>query len=110
MMRKSVILFALAVILPCFAQAPDVERTNGGANGRFWANLSSTSKLFFIVGFDEGIGIAAPFSEQKYFAKGTPYGDVVKGLDRFYQEPENLMIPISDSLVIFQLKVNGATQ
>jgi hypothetical protein len=33
-----------------------------------------------------------------------------RGLDRFYQEPENLMIPISDSLVIFQLKVNGATQ
>jgi hypothetical protein len=103
-------LFVLIVILPCFAQVSDVERTNGAANGRFWANLSSTSKLYFILGFEEAMGLASPDSEALYLAKSPIYGDVVKGLDRFYQEPENLMIPISDGLIIFQIKANGATQ
>ena len=41
---------------------------------------------------------------------GVPYGDVLKGVDRFYEEPENLTFPVLYALEVFALKVNGATQ
>jgi hypothetical protein len=104
---------ALAVLLliPCLAQdsSSDIQRTNGGVNGRLWQSLSSTSKLYLLVGFDEAMGLAQPYREKIYFPK-VPYGDVVKGIDRFYEAPENLTFPVSDALQIFTLKVNGATQ
>jgi hypothetical protein len=36
--------------------------------------------------------------------------EIVKGLDRFYDEPENLILPVSRGLEIFAMRVNGATQ
>ena len=40
------------------------------------------------------------------------YGDwrLEKGLDRFYQEPENLRFPISAALRIFAMRVEGKSQ
>ena len=35
---------------------------------------------------------------------------MVKGLDRFYEEPENLAFPVSYALQIFTIKVSGASQ
>jgi hypothetical protein len=40
----------------------------------------------------------------------TTFGDIEKGLNRFYQEPENLMFPVSFALHFFTMKVNGASQ
>lgn len=61
------------------------------------------------MGLDEGMGRLAPYKEDEFFPK-VPFGDITKGLDRFYQEPENLMFPICDALRIFKIKVVGATQ
>ena len=63
------------------------------------------------MGLDEGMGLAfaKPSDEKVYFPR-APYGDIVKGLDSFYQEPENLIFPINNGLRIFTMKVNGATQ
>jgi hypothetical protein len=76
-----------------------LSEPTGGVNGRFWHTLSSTSKLYFLYGFDEAMGLAKPYDDKLYFAN-VSYGDIVKGLDRFYQEPENLMFPISYALRI----------
>jgi hypothetical protein len=105
---KKLAWIMLLFVLPCLSQT-DIKRTDGGLNGRFWDTLSSTSKLFFIMGFDDAIGTVYPNSERVYFSK-VPYSDIVKGVDRFYQEPENLMFPVSDALQIFTIKANGATQ
>lgn len=107
---KKLILALVLLSIPAYSQGTDTDRTNGGVNGRFWMSLSETSRLFFLMGFDEAMGLANPFGEKEYFSKDAPYGDVVKGLTRFYEEPENLRFPVSDALQIFQMKVNGATQ
>jgi hypothetical protein len=40
--------------------------------------------------------------------KQSNYGEVLKGIDRFYQEPENMRLPIFVALQVFALKVAGA--
>jgi hypothetical protein len=106
----------LVVVMPCFSQANETQQTVGGKieqtvgqlNGRFWQGMPpGPIKTAFIVGFGEGIGFARP--QAKDFPS-VPYGDIVKGLDRFYQEPENLIFPIGYALEVFTMKVEGATQ
>ncbi len=45
-----------------------------------------------------------------YFPSTTTLGETAKGLNHFYEEPENLILPAIDALEVFTLKVNGATQ
>jgi hypothetical protein len=110
-MRKLAwILFML--VLPCFSQTNENEQTFGGLNGRFWERLKPSDRLWFIIGVHEGLnitGISEAATMRLYFPD-IPYGDILKGVDRFYAEPENLRFPVVYALKIFALKVNGATQ
>jgi len=45
-----------------------------------------------------------------YFPSTMTFGEIIKGLDRFYEEPENLILPVIDGLELFTLKANGVTQ
>ena len=110
-MRKLAwILFML--VLRCYAQTSENEQTLGGLNGRFRERLKPSDRLLFILGLHEGLNIPGS-SEQanmRSYFPDVPYGDILKGVDRFYEEPENLLFPVVYALKIFALKVNGATQ
>jgi hypothetical protein len=43
-----------------------------------------------------------------YFPSTVTFGEIAKGLDHFYEEPENLILPLIDGLELFAQKVNGA--
>ena len=64
------------------------------------------------MGLHEGLGIVeeSPSVRMRSTFPDVPFGDIVKGVDRFYQEPENLTFPVNYALEIFTLKVNGSTQ
>jgi hypothetical protein len=85
------------------ADTNDETRTRGLVNGRFWTILHYDTKLFFIIGFCEGAASADVCPPQSEF------GEIVKGIDRLYQEPENLRLPFVDAARIFAMKVTGAT-
>jgi len=135
-MRKAILILPLIVAVCAPQTWSELNTTLGKANGRYWQSLSTTSKLDFLVGFGEGYSAAAPsgipwdlrqmVGEAKvaaatkaleasrslkwYFPEKLSYGEVVKGVDRFYEDPENIRLPITDALEIFTRKVNGATQ
>jgi hypothetical protein len=98
----------LMLVLPCFSQTISNEKTLGGLNGRFWETLTPSDRLWFIIGLHEGLEYAE--ARMPSYFPGVPYGDVLKGVDRFYEEPENLTFPVLYALEVFALKVNGATQ
>jgi hypothetical protein len=37
------------------------------------------------------------------------FGEIIKGIDRFYQEPENLRVVLFSATKVFAMKVEGAT-
>ena len=44
-----------------------------------------------------------------YLPATMSFGEIVKGMDRFYEEPENLILPVIEAMEIFTLKANGAS-
>ena len=124
-MKKSALVLLLAS-LSCVGQFPEVYQTSGQLNGRSWGSLDEHSKTQFIVGYSEGItsSLVTPYVAlalgsskldekgnkllkdimQLLFPRGTPYGDVIKGLDRLFAEPENLPLPISSALKVLGMK------
>jgi hypothetical protein len=84
-------------------------KQKGALNGRYWTSLTDNMQTFFLVGYlDAHFAYAPPFLNNSLPA--TVIGDIQKGLDRFYQDPENLRFPISAALRIFAMRVEGKSQ
>src|ERR1700679_189681 len=81
--------------------------TGGVMNGRAWTALTAGDKLSYLFGYADHWQVATAFenvhryadhgitdSEEGWFPLSLPWTDIAKGVDRFYQEPENLRFPI----------------
>jgi hypothetical protein len=105
--------------------APDITPP---ANGEEWVKLSSTEKLFWAIGYSQGyqealakIDIAAgPTSpcaslaartERQTSTLGKVSGfEVVSGLEKFYSDPANTVIPVGIAIRIYLLQSSGKDQ
>jgi hypothetical protein len=94
----------LLLLSATFCQAVDIsdQRTNGLLNGRFWNGIDDSGKLFFLIGYCEAAVDALRCPAQ------TEFGETIKGIDKFYQEPENLRLTFISAMRIFTRKVEGA--
>lgn len=126
---KKLMITSLLAVVACAAQTPDAQKTNGKLNGRYWESMPETFKVGFIQGYSEavtslrvlpfvGIGFAHCKLDdegaknvrdvlQLLFPEGIVYGEVMKGLDRLYAEPENLPLPIDSALKIVTMKFHN---
>ena len=91
----------------CAAQTPDVERTNGRLNGRFWEELRAENKIIFIVGITEGLRAGELPSLGLLYPPGATVGDVIKALDGIYAAPENLRVSVNDALRVVSMTFRG---
>ena len=105
--KMSAVLLLWAAPIIC-AQAQDTNTTLGFANGQAWGRMSESMKLGFVVGFADGFGSAVAVStyDDRFPSKSTN-GEIVKALDKFYEEPANAAIPITGALQIFTAQVRG---
>jgi len=139
-MRRYIVVLvisSLALSFRCLAdELAEQIKTLGQVNGRYWQSLSFDSKVTFLIAFDEGYKLAAPrgitwnlqkivgdekaaavdkeikemFKLESYLPEGMSYGEIAKGVDRIYESPENLVIPVKDVLTLVTRKVHGASQ
>jgi hypothetical protein len=125
-------LSTAAFIVLIFSSVGLAESPRLQFNGRFWQNLQYGPKSYFIVGFLEGLQAGAydaiykqDFGESadasriaeavnraiktrdKFWGKST-LGEVIRGLDQFYADPANALIPIHIAMQYFQARVIGA--
>ena len=123
---KKLMLVLLLTAVSGAGQISETQRTQGRLNGRYWESLAEQAKIDFVVGYAEGVRSAqvTPFGAlafancklddegnrflrntlQLLFPQSTIYGDILKGLDRLYAEPENLPLPISSALRVLTMK------
>lgn len=104
------------------AAAPEISAPT---NGSEWLKLSSTEKLFWAIGYSAGYqeGLSkidvtsGPTSPCATLAVKTqrstsPAGKVngfelVSGLERFYSDPANVQIPLTNAVRIYLFQVAG---
>jgi hypothetical protein len=127
-MKKFAVAIALllcAMVANAATPAPEIHPPN---NGEEWMRLSSTEKLFWSIGYAQGyqealgkIDIAsgpnspcqslAARTERQTSTAGKVSGfEVVSGLEKFYSDPANSLIPIGSAIRIYLLQASGKDQ
>ena len=120
-MKKIVVGIALLLTaLVATAQTrPDIAPPTNGAD---WTKLSSTEKLFWSIGYSQGyidalnkIDVAsgpnspcatlASRTERQTATAGKVSGfELVSGLEKFYADPANSLVPIGNAIRIYLLQ------
>jgi hypothetical protein len=98
------------------------------ANGADWSKLSSTEKLFWSIGYSQGYSealnkidvasgpnsacanLAARTGAQTATAGKVSGFELVSGLEKFYADPANAMVPIGNAIRIYLLQASGKDQ
>jgi len=106
-MKPALILLALTLLSVAQEKPAIPPFTNGMCNGRHWQVFMDKGN--YLVGFLDGLR-AARSPSRPYIPEPLSMVELVKAVDRFYQEPENLAIPVPEALRIVALKANGAPQ
>lgn len=129
-MKNIVLGLALLLIAPAgYAQrAAATPEITPPANGEQWLRLSSTEKLYWAIGYSQGYREAldkidvtsgpastcanlADRTERQTSSSGKVSGfELVSGLERFFAEPANTVIPIGSAIRIFLLQASGKDQ
>ena len=110
------ILLGLITSMLCLAQLPASMETGGALNGRFWTGIQLDGKRMFLTGFVEGFHVASAQDssrgqiDQAWLPQHGIVDDAVKGLDKFYAQPENLRLPIIFAIRVFAMQVAGKPQ
>lgn len=92
--------------------APD--RTENWQNGRAWSQMSELHKDGWVEGYAEEFRLTCTPKSDKpigYLPSGLSVGEVVRGIDRFYENtPENAPVPIFMAVTYVALKAKGSTE
>ncbi len=120
----ALLLCAMAA-LAADATTPEISPP---ANGQDWTKLSSTEKLFWSIGYSQGyldalnkIDVAsgpnspcsslASRTERQTSTAGKVTGfELVTGLEKFYSDPANTLVPLGSAIRIYLLQASGKDQ
>jgi hypothetical protein len=126
-MKKFVIAIALLLCAMAGFAATTPDLSPPG-NGQDWMKLSSTEKLFWSVGYAQGYSDAlnkidvasgpnspcaslAARTESQTSTAGKVSGfELVSGLEKFYSDPANALVPIGSAIRIYLLQASGKDQ
>jgi len=110
------------------ADRPTTPELTAPNNGEEWLKLSSTEKLFWAIGYSQGYrdaldkidvtaGPTSPCAslavrtERQTSTSGKLSGfELVSGLERFYSDPANTVIPVGSAIRIYLLQASGKDQ
>lgn len=126
-MKKIVVGIALLLTtLVASAQTrPDIAPPSNGAD---WMKLSSTEKLFWSIGYSQGYSealnkidvasgtnsacanLATRTAAQTATAGKVSGFELVSGLEKFYADPANALVPIGNAIRIYLLQASGKDQ
>jgi hypothetical protein len=110
------VLLGLITGMLCLAQFPSSMETGGALNGRFWTGLQLDGKRMFLTGYAEGLHVASASDSaydqiaQTWLPQHGITDDAVKGVDKFYVQPENLRLPIIFAIRVFAMQIAGRPQ
>jgi len=104
-------LIALGAALPCAAQIPEIQKTGGLLNCRFWnAQPSEPEHISFVIGFIEMQKIFEAVQQAESTVPDATYGEISKGVTAICARPENAQIWFSVAMMAFGEQIRGASQ
>ncbi len=106
-MKRLVLVTVLAV--GAWAQETDTRRTWGVGNGRLWVTMPEAVKSAYAMGIWEGaLAMDDTKAVEAYNDKST-FDETARGIDLFYKEPANILVPVNIAMMLVTAKNNGAS-
>lgn len=130
-MKKIFVGIAFLLVAVAGFSAPDAPAApeiTPPSNGEDWMKLSSTEKLFWSIGYSQGYvdalnkidvasgpnsacsSLAARTERQSSTAGKVTGFELVSGLEKFYSDPANTLVPIGNAIRIYLLQASGKDQ
>jgi hypothetical protein len=125
MKKVAVALVLILLTTVGYAATPEITPPS---NGEDWMKLSSTEKLFWSIGYSQGYlealnkidvaagpnsacaGLASRTERQSSTAGKVSGFELVSGLEKFYADPGNALIPVGSAIRIYLLQASGKDQ
>jgi hypothetical protein len=116
--RRKAAMNPPAMVVPASVSPMPVQgnlNTNDMANGRFWNDLAANQKSIYITGLADGLSHAQGLHHGEAdvwnsYPLGLANGEIAKALDRFYDTPENVQIPVAWALAICRQRLHGEAE
>jgi hypothetical protein len=113
---NSTLLLIVILGLPLAAAPPaqDPDMTCGQENGRAWHDMDSPTKVGFILGLRATMahlairGVVDLEQRHRYLVDQLTFGETARAVDRFYETPENMPIPILWAMEVIANRGGGA--
>jgi hypothetical protein len=129
-MKKFAVALALllSALVASAAERAGAPEINPPSNGEEWLRLSSSEKLFWSIGYAQGFqdalskidvasgpnsqcaSLAARTEKQASTAGKVSGFELVSGLEKFYGDPANVLIPVGSAIRIYLLQASGKDQ
>lgn len=84
--------------------------TAGMSNGRLWLSLDSDARIVYLTAIKDILIATKPPDEAEYLPGRYTVAEIAKGVEQFYDSPENTLIPVVFGLRVCVMKFNGASQ
>lgn len=104
---KRILIAAVLCASAAFAEDALLKKWNtcGMANGFYWQDSPGTEQLSFLVGFVNGE--AGKDGKDFIWPTGAKVGEIQASLKLFYNESENLPVPISLAIAVTKYRFDG---
>jgi len=112
---KRLILALILVMALSGISYGEGRRVNLWFNGELWNSpelstkdfLAQTMKMYLIRGVFEGVYYISPKKLCAIYSCNSSYEELVTALDKFYENNENVKIPIVDALELVSMEIKG---
>jgi hypothetical protein len=84
--------------------------TAGMSYGRLWLSLDSDARIAYLTAIKDILIATKPQDEAEYLPGRYTVAEIAKGVDQFYDSPENTFIPVVFGLRVCVMKFDGASQ
>ena len=119
------LMYAMVGVAADRQSAPEITPPS---NGEDWVKLNSTEKLFWSIGYSQGYldalnkidvasgpnsacaSLSARTERQSSTAGKVSGFELVSGLEKFYSDPANTLIPVGSAIRIYLLQASGKDQ
>lgn len=113
-------MLLLSLVCSSYLVAGVPFMTWANINGRFWLGYSQAEKEAYLIGSGEAIvAVCSDTSTTKtevaeriqlHTPRELTVNEIRRALDRFFEAPENVLIPVLDAIRIVAMKERGRPQ
>ena len=112
MFRFAAALALFLIALPSHTQTVNDSapiKTIGLINGRGWMSMADASRVWYIAGSMDALASRCGTETKLLFSVALSVGDLKNALNKFYEEPTNVAIPVTMAMNVVKMKADGAS-